>query len=201
MDIARDVPVSRPAVSQHLKVLKEAGLVHVRNEGTRRTYGIDPAGVAAARDYFDRFWTDAWSEGPARYARWFRYRVPQRDAAGRFDRFALPPLIDTMPTALHRAIGPGAYRFYAPSLDLTAHVVDDTQREWLLVATTVRRRSATVPTGSRWRAPSRQGQALGSLQPVGRSSGRLLGPRRRRTATIWSTPMRPSSNASSPPAR
>ncbi len=59
VDIARDVPVSRPAVSQHLKVLKEAGLVHVRNEGTRRTYGIDPSGVAAARDYFDRFWTDA----------------------------------------------------------------------------------------------------------------------------------------------
>jgi acyl-CoA thioesterase len=87
----------------------------------------------------DRFWTDAWSEGPARYARWFRYREPQRDAGGRFDRLALPPLIDTMPTALHRAIGPGGYRFYAPSLDLTAHVVDDTQREWLLVATTVRR--------------------------------------------------------------
>ena len=57
--------------------------------------------------------------GPARYARWFRYRVPQRDPEGRFDRLALPPLIDTMPTALHRAIGPGPYRFYAPSLDLT----------------------------------------------------------------------------------
>jgi acyl-CoA thioesterase len=79
------------------------------------------------------FWSDTFDAGPARYARWFRYRVPQRDAAGRFDRLALPPLVDTMPTALHRAIGPGPYRFYAPSLDLTLYVVDDTTREWLLV--------------------------------------------------------------------
>jgi acyl-CoA thioesterase len=84
------------------------------------------------------FWT-RFEAGPARYARWMRYRVPQRDAEGRFDRLALPPLIDTMPTALHRAIGPGGYRFYAPSLDLTTYVVDDTTREWLLVAVTVRR--------------------------------------------------------------
>ena len=47
-----------------------------------------------------------------------------------------------MPTALHRAIGPGAYRFYAPSLDLTVYAVDDTQREWLLVAVTLRRAKA-----------------------------------------------------------
>lgn len=85
------------------------------------------------------FWTAGWSAGPARYARWMRYRQPQRDAAGRFDRLALPPLIDTMPTALHRAIGPGAYRFYAPSLDLTTYFVDDTSREWLLVDVTMRR--------------------------------------------------------------
>ena len=65
------------------------------------------------------FWSADFEAGPARYARWFRYRVPQRDPEGRFDRLALPPLIDTMPTALHRAIGPGPYRFYAPSLDLT----------------------------------------------------------------------------------
>jgi acyl-CoA thioesterase len=79
------------------------------------------------------FWSEAFDAGPARYARWFRYRAPQRDAAGRFDRLALPPIVDTMPTALHRAIGPGPYRFYAPSLDLTLYVVDDTTREWLLV--------------------------------------------------------------------
>ena len=87
----------------------------------------------------EKFWTSDFAAGPARYARWFRYRVPQRDAQGRLDRLALPPLIDTMPTALHRAIGPGGYRFYAPSLDLTTYVVDDTTREWLLVDVTLRR--------------------------------------------------------------
>jgi acyl-CoA thioesterase len=87
----------------------------------------------------ERFWVDGQVAGPARYARWMRYNAPQRDAEGRLDRLALPPLIDTMPTALHRAIGPGPYRFYAPSLDLTTYVVDDTDREWLLVAVTMRR--------------------------------------------------------------
>jgi DNA-binding transcriptional ArsR family regulator len=57
--IAADVTITRPAVSQHLKVLRVAGLVSVRADGTRRIYAIDPAGVKAARDYFDRFWTDA----------------------------------------------------------------------------------------------------------------------------------------------
>lgn len=87
----------------------------------------------------ERYWVEGLVAGPARYARWMRYRTPQRDGEGRFDRLALPPLIDTMPTALHRAIGPGAYRFYAPSLDLTTYAVDDTTREWLLVAVTMRR--------------------------------------------------------------
>lgn len=90
----------------------------------------------------EAFWAPDWSAGPARYARWMRYKRPQRDADGRFDRLALPPLIDTMPTALHRAIGPGGYRFYAPSLDLTTYFVDDTTREWLLVDVTLRRARA-----------------------------------------------------------
>jgi len=59
VDIAGDVPISRPAVSQHLKVLKEAGLVTVRAHGTRRIYGLDPQGIAAVRDYFEQFWTSA----------------------------------------------------------------------------------------------------------------------------------------------
>lgn len=84
-------------------------------------------------------WAEDQPPGPARYARWFRYRTPQRDARGRFDRLALPPLMDTMPSALSRAIGTGGYRFIAPSLDLTTYVVDDTEDEWLLVATCVRR--------------------------------------------------------------
>lgn len=87
----------------------------------------------------ENYWATGLVAGPGRYARWMRYKVPQRDAQGRLDRLAVPPLIDTMPTALHRAIGPGAYRFYAPSLDLTTYFVDDTVREWLLVAVTLRR--------------------------------------------------------------
>ncbi len=90
----------------------------------------------------ERYWADGFEAGPARYARWFRYKAPQRDGDGRFDRLALPPLIDTMPTALHRAIGPSDYRFTAPSLDLTLYAVDDTTREWLLVAVTTRRARA-----------------------------------------------------------
>ncbi|HUP49747.1 MAG TPA: metalloregulator ArsR/SmtB family transcription factor [Thermoanaerobaculia bacterium] len=54
--IAAQLPVSRPAVSQHLKVLKDAGLVGVRAEGTRHVYAVDPDGVAAMRAYLDRFW-------------------------------------------------------------------------------------------------------------------------------------------------
>jgi DNA-binding transcriptional ArsR family regulator len=60
-EIAGNVPVSRPAVSQHLKVLKGARLVSARSAGTRNIYFLDPAGVRAARDYFDQFWTTALS--------------------------------------------------------------------------------------------------------------------------------------------
>src|SRR5262249_5266424 len=58
-EIARGLPVSRPAVSQHLKVLKEAGLVSDRADGTRRVYHIDPKGLAAIRAWLDRFWAAA----------------------------------------------------------------------------------------------------------------------------------------------
>lgn len=58
-ELAGELPVSRPAVSQHLKVLKDAGLVVVRPIGTRRLYQLDPEGVAAVRDYFAKFWTHA----------------------------------------------------------------------------------------------------------------------------------------------
>jgi DNA-binding transcriptional ArsR family regulator len=58
-EIARDLPVTRPAVSQHLKVLKEAGLVTDRQIGTRRLYQLDPEGVGALRAYLDRFWNRA----------------------------------------------------------------------------------------------------------------------------------------------
>lgn len=58
-EIARGLPVSRPAVSQHLKLLKEAGLVSDRSEGTRRIYQIDPAGLGAVRAWLDQFWDAA----------------------------------------------------------------------------------------------------------------------------------------------
>jgi DNA-binding transcriptional ArsR family regulator len=55
-EIARDLPVSRPAVSQHLRVLKGAGLVRDRQDGTRRLYAIDAAGLSALRAYLERYW-------------------------------------------------------------------------------------------------------------------------------------------------
>ena|SRR5215212_8928184 len=60
-ELARELPVSRPAVSQHLKVLKEAGLVSDRPAGTRRIYQVDPDGIGALRAYLDRFWTQSLS--------------------------------------------------------------------------------------------------------------------------------------------
>ena len=58
-EIADELPVSRPAVSQHLRVLKEAGLVTERREGTRRLYRVDPDTLGELRDYFDDFWSEA----------------------------------------------------------------------------------------------------------------------------------------------
>ena len=59
VDLARELPVSRPAVSQHLKVLKEAGLVIESAEGTRRIYRLDPRGIGAMRDWLDAHWATA----------------------------------------------------------------------------------------------------------------------------------------------
>src|SRR3954470_19443079 len=58
-ELAVELPVSRPAVSQHLKVLKDAGLVVDRPDGTRRIYQLDPEGVDALRGYLDQFWNQA----------------------------------------------------------------------------------------------------------------------------------------------
>jgi DNA-binding transcriptional ArsR family regulator len=58
-ELAGEFPVSRPAVSQHLRVLKDAGLVSDRRDGNRRVYAVDPRGVDAMRAYFDSFWGDA----------------------------------------------------------------------------------------------------------------------------------------------
>jgi DNA-binding transcriptional ArsR family regulator len=72
-DLAAELPVSRPAVSQHLRVLREAGLVTERRNGTRRLYAIDPGGVAGLRDYFDDFWNEALA----------RYKAAAEDEQGR----------------------------------------------------------------------------------------------------------------------
>ena len=58
-ELAAGLPVSRPAVSQHLRVLADAGLVVATRDGNRRLYRVDPDGVAGMRSYLDRFWTDA----------------------------------------------------------------------------------------------------------------------------------------------
>jgi DNA-binding transcriptional ArsR family regulator len=58
-ELARELPVSRPAVSQHLRVLKDAGLVSDSRDGTRRVYRIEPDGLLRVRDYFDGFWSEA----------------------------------------------------------------------------------------------------------------------------------------------
>jgi DNA-binding transcriptional ArsR family regulator len=58
-ELAADLPVSRPAVSQHLRVLKEAGLVVDRKVGTRRLYEVAPDGLQGLRDWFDDFWSEA----------------------------------------------------------------------------------------------------------------------------------------------
>jgi DNA-binding transcriptional ArsR family regulator len=70
-ELASELPVSRPAVSQHLKVLKEAGLVVDRQVGTRRIYELDPEGLGALRAYLDRFWDTALAA--------FKTAVEQRD--------------------------------------------------------------------------------------------------------------------------
>jgi DNA-binding transcriptional ArsR family regulator len=58
-DLAEELPISRQAVSQHLRVLKDAGLVSSRADGTRRIYRLNPAGVAALKDQLDTFWRRA----------------------------------------------------------------------------------------------------------------------------------------------
>jgi DNA-binding transcriptional ArsR family regulator len=59
VEIARGLPVSRPAVSQHLRVLKDAGLVRERKAGTRNFYSVDGDGLAELRDYFEELWEEA----------------------------------------------------------------------------------------------------------------------------------------------
>ena len=76
-ELAARLPISRPAVSQHLAVLKSAGLVTDRAAGTRRLYRLDPDGVAAMRSYLDRFWDQALADFKA--AAETAYEMQQED--------------------------------------------------------------------------------------------------------------------------
>lgn len=77
-DIAKDLPVSRPAVSQHLRVLADAGLVTHRTQGTRHVYQLDPEGVAALRDYLDGLWRTALKQFKTRAESTFPKRKERR---------------------------------------------------------------------------------------------------------------------------
>jgi len=77
-EIAAELPVSRPAVSQHLKVLKEAGLVRDEAQGTRRLYEVDPRGLGELRSWLDRFWTEALDAFKAEAERTSNHRPRKR---------------------------------------------------------------------------------------------------------------------------
>jgi DNA-binding transcriptional ArsR family regulator len=82
VEIARPLPVGRPAVSQHLKILKEAGLVTDRAVGTRRVYEVDPDGIDAARRYLGSFWSDALSRFKTGLEKDRARRAGRSEAAG-----------------------------------------------------------------------------------------------------------------------
>jgi acyl-CoA thioesterase len=83
---------------------------------------------------------------PARFARWYRYHVPQMEADGTLDPLAIPPIADTMPSAIANKLGAEGPPFHAPSLDLTVHFLDPARTEHLLVATYARRARAGYAT-------------------------------------------------------
>jgi hypothetical protein len=92
------------------------------------------------------WWLPGWEPGPARFARWIRYLRPQRLEGGALDPLAIPPVADTMPSALWAKVGLTEPRYLAPSLDLTVHFLEDTTREWLLLSSYCRRARAGYAT-------------------------------------------------------
>lgn len=93
-----------------------------------------------------KYWLPGWAAGPAEFAQWYRYLRHPKRSDGTLDPLAVPPIADTMPTALRMKLGPEYPPFYAPSLDLTVHFLDDTTSEWLLVVTRGRRAFAGIAT-------------------------------------------------------
>ncbi len=92
------------------------------------------------------WWESGWAAGPARFARWIRYKVPPTMPNGHFDPLAFPPIVDMMPAAVRQKIGPDGPQYYAPSLDLTVHFLDPTPSEWFLTSTYARRARAGYAT-------------------------------------------------------
>ncbi len=85
-------------------------------------------------------WEEAdWEPGPARYARWIRYRETPRSADGTIDPIAYAPIVDLMPPSLVNKLGRAQAGFMAPSLDLTLHFFERTEREWFLISGLCRR--------------------------------------------------------------
>ncbi len=82
---------------------------------------------------------DDWEPGPARYARWIKYREAPRDRDGMIDPLAYAPIVDLMPPSLVHKMGRARANFYAPSLDLTLHFYERTDREWFLISGLCRR--------------------------------------------------------------
>jgi acyl-CoA thioesterase len=80
-----------------------------------------------------------WEPGPARYARWIRYREAPRASDGSIDLLAYAPIVDLMPPSLVHKVGPKHANFYAPSLDLTLHFFEKTDEEWFLLSGLCRR--------------------------------------------------------------
>lgn len=93
-------------------------------------------------------WKPGWSQGPSHVAYWYRHKVPQVTADGRFDPIALPPIADTMPGALTRKLGPDHERYMMPSIDLSVFFIARPKSEWILVESFVERARGGYAVGS-----------------------------------------------------
>src|SRR3954464_7360191 len=101
-EIAADLPVSRPAVSQHLRVLKEAGLVTERRSGTRRFYRLDPDGLGELRRYVEEYWTQALAALKEEAEREKGASWPPKRRTGRSARASSSPALRSTPSRRSR---------------------------------------------------------------------------------------------------
>jgi acyl-CoA thioesterase len=104
-------------------------------------------------------WRDDWQAGRAEAVRWTRFRRAPRLADGTLDPLALVALSDTMPPAIGQKLGPQSEPFFAPSVDLTTHILETTREDWILLRSTCRHASGGYATADNelW---SRDGRLL-----------------------------------------